>query len=592
MLSLDQLIAGGQVRAAAWSPDGMQIAFVWQREGVSRLWTVDAAGGFPRLVSPHEILMDTPADAPSWRPDGKSLLYLSSAGGSPNLWSVPTDGGQPHRLTKGPGKESAPTWSPDGRHIAFLTDRDGFDQLALIPVAADGSAAGWPRPLTTMAMDCREPQWSPDGSTIAFIGLEGLDSSALFLLNLESGELRAVRTSEPAFFSSPAWAPDGRRLVCINDSTGFAHLWLVDALSAQAFPVPMDDSAEKGSPSWSPDGRDIVYTFNRNGYIGVGLWHQGEHVELVPPTGVALQPQFSPDGKRLLFVCHDSRQAPDIYVQEETGERRQVSFSGPPGILPEQLVEPTLVEYLAEDGLTIPAFLYKPVPAAAGRSPMIIYPHGGPTSQHTAGWYPFIQFFVAKGYGVLAPNFRGSTGYGRAFELANRGEWGKLDLSDVIRGAEFARSLDWVDPDRVGIWGGSYGGYLALLALSKSPGTFRCGVDFYGVSNRFTSWRDTDRIGRRNIERKLGRPTEDPALYRAASPLVFEANIREPLLIMHGENDTRVPFGQSVEIVEALRRRGFPVEFHAYPEEGHGFLKPKHLRDIYTKVEQFFALYL
>jgi dipeptidyl aminopeptidase/acylaminoacyl peptidase len=221
-----------------------------------------------------------------------------------------------------------------------------------------------------------------------------------------------------------------------------------------------------------------------------------------------------------------------------------------------------------------------------------VYPHGGPTTLHDAGWYPWLQYFVQKGYAVLAPNFRGSTGYGRAFELANKGEWGKKDLDDVVAGAAYLSGLPWIDPRRIAIQGASYGGYQVLLALSKAPGVFACGVDFFGVANRFSSWRDTDRIGKRNMERKLGKPTENRELYREASPLFYAAQVNVPLMLMHGQDDKRVPFGQSVEMVEELKRLGIPVEFHAYPGEGHGFQQPKHLEDIYHKVERFFALYL
>lgn len=595
MLTIEQLIAAGQVRAAAWSPNGSQIAFVWQRDGVNRLWAIAAEGGFPELLSPHAIALESPEAAPSWSPDGRFLLYLSGAAGSTNLWTVPAAGGAPRQLTRGPGKEAAPRWSPDGRQIAYVTDRDGFDQVAVIEVGADGRAIGWPRPVVRAEVDCRDPQWSPDGQLIAFVALEGMDSHAILTVAVATGEIRRLYAPADAMASAPRWAPDGAQLLCVSDATGFANLWLVDAASGAAAPLTRDPE-EKGAPAWSPDGRSVACTFNRQGYVGVAMVDVTSSAlrEVVAPTGVAAEPAFAPDGSRLLYLGSDHRQSPELCVQPlDGGQVQQLTRSGPRALVDACAVAPELVEYASTDGLTIPAFLYKPLQAAGGgRFPLIIYPHGGPTAQHNAGWYPWLQYFISKGYGVLAPNFRGSTGYGRAFELANREEWGKKDLDDVLQGGAFAGMLDWVDPARIGIFGGSYGGYHALLALSKAPGLFCCGVDFYGVSNRFTSWRDTDRIGKRNIQRKLGRPNGNVALYKEASPLFYAEAIAEPLLIMHGEDDPRVPFGQSVEMVEALRRRGFPVQFHAYPGEGHGFLKPEHLKDIYTKVEQFFALYL
>lgn len=594
MLTIEQLIATGQVRSAAWSPDGDQIAFVWQRDGVNRLFAVPSGGGFPELLSPHAIAFDSPEAAPSWSPCGRHLLYLCAATGGVNLWTVPAAGGAPKRITRGPGKETAPRWSPDGKQVAFITDRDGHDQIALVDVTAEGGAAGWPRALVRAEVDCRDPRWSPDGRFLAFQALEAMDSHAVCTVEVATGEVRRVYAGPEISAGSPRWSPDGSKLLCVSDANGFANLWLIDLTSGSVESLT-EGHEEKGAPAWTSDGERVAYTFCRQGSIGIGVADLSSRKAqaVVAPTGVAADPVWSPDGSKLLYLYHDYRQAPELFVKAVDGPALQLTFSMPRALAGAGMVEPELVEYASTDGMIIPAFLYRPPQAAGGgKFPIIVYPHGGPTAQHTNGWHPWLQYFILKGYGVIAPNFRGSTGYGRAFELANREEWGKKDLEDVLQAAAYARTVEWVDPKRVAIFGGSYGGYQALLALSKAPGSFCCGVDFYGVSNRFSSWRDTDRIGKRNIQRKLGKPNGNAELYKEASPLFYEANIREPLLIMHGEADPRVPFGQSVEIAEALRRRGFPVQFYGYPGEGHGFLKPEHLRDIYTKVEQFFDLYL
>lgn len=587
-VTISQLIATGEVRAACWAPSGDRIAFLWYRDGTARLWTIPAEGGFPVLLSHQAIVQETPTDAPQWSPRGDAIAYIS--GGA--VWTVPAGGGTPVQVTKGLGKVSAPRWSPDGRHLAFLTDQDGYDQIAIIETGEGGVPVGWPWPLVRAPFDCRDPQWSPNGSRIAFTALQDYDDHPVYVADVKSGELSRLSPAEGCW-TSPRWHPAGDRLYCLSDADGYNNLWLLEPEPRQI----TRGKVEKGSPAISRDGSRIIYTVNRGGYVGLAVLDltTGVETEVSLAPGVAQLPAWSPAGDPILFLHETAARQPEVFIASvsSSGPAAQLTFSAPAGVVAEAFVKPALVAYASSDGLEIPAFLYKPPQAERGaRVPAIVYPHGGPTVQHDAGWYPWIQYFAQKGYAILAPNFRGSTGYGRDFELANKSEWGKKDLEDVLAGAAYLRTLAWVDSTRIGIHGGSYGGYQVLLALSKAPGTFCCGVGFYGVSNRFNSWRDTDRIGKRNMERKLGKPAGNRELYQEASPLAYAANINAPLMLMHGEEDKRVPFGQSVELVEALKRLGIPVEFHAYPGEAHGFANPKHLEDIYTKVERFFALYL
>lgn len=586
MVTMQQLIATGEVRTVAWSPNGAQIAFLWFREGVLRLWAVPAAGGFPVLLTPHAVAVASPADAPQWSPTGHALAYV--AGGE--IWTVPATGGAPVQVTKGVGKVGAPRWSPAGTQLAFITDRDGFDQVALVSLTPTSQPAGWPQPLVRLPLDCRDPQWSPDGSQIAFVGLEGYDDHPIFVADVASGQVQRISPAT-GLWQCPRWTPDGE-LLAISDAEGYANLW---RLGRELRPLT-HGVEEKGHVALSPAGDRVAYTVNRGGHVGVNLLdlRSGEEHEVVPAAGVVQALSWAPGGDRLAYVHETARRQPELFtVATSGGEPQRLTCSAPQGVEGAFGVEPEIVHYRSVDGLTIPALLYTPPQASAGQPlPAIVWPHGGPTAQHDAGWYPWLQYFVQKGYAVLAPNFRGSTGYGRAFELAGTGEWGGKDLADVVAGADYLRGLPGVNGRRIGIHGGSYGGYQTLLALAKSPETFCCGVGFFGVSNRFSSWRDTDRIGKRNMERKLGKPTDNPDLYREASPLTYVANVQVPLMLQHGEDDPRVPFGQSVEMVEALRRLGKPVEFHAYPGEGHGFVQPQHVEQVHTRMERFLELYL
>jgi dipeptidyl aminopeptidase/acylaminoacyl peptidase len=554
---------------------------------MDRLWTLPAGGGFPELLCHQSVNFENLQDAPQWSPIGDALAFVSAGA----IWTVPASGGAPRQVTSGPGRAFSPRWSPDGRRLAFITDRDGYDHVAVLAMGAGGSSVGWPQPVTRAPVDCRDPQWSPDGARIAYTAMEGYDDHPIYVVEVASGQSKRVSPATGSW-QSPRWSALGE-LVCISNADGWDNLWAIGREARQL----THDQTEKGAPALSLDSTRLAYTVNHGGNVRVCVLNfaTGAEREVGPAVGVANQPLWSPDGGSLLLLHETAGRQPELYTVAVTGNAPvRLTFSAPAGVEGRGLSEPESVTYMSSDGLAIPAFLYVPAQAKVpgARVPVILYPHGGPTTLHDAGWYPWLQYFIQKGYAVLAPNFRGSTGFGRAFELANKGEWGKQDLADVVAGATYLRGLPWVNPDRIGIFGGSYGGYQALLALSKAPGVFACGVDFYGVSNRFSSWRDTDRIGKRNIERKLGRPSDNRELYREASPLFYANQVNAPLMIMHGQDDKRVPFGQSVEMVDELKRLGIPVEFHAYPGEGHGFQQPKHLEEIYTRVEGFFQLYL
>jgi len=200
-----------------------------------------------------------------------------------------------------------------------------------------------------------------------------------------------------------------------------------------------------------------------------------------------------------------------------------------------------------------------------------VHPHGGPTWQALAQFRPFVPFLVQEGFAVLAPDFRGSTGYGNAFRRANFDEWGHADLYDVVDGANWLKEQTWIDADHVGIFGGSYGGYMVLCALAFTPEVFACGVDLFGDSEIAESYRHGDRVGRLDLHRQMGSPDERAELYRRGSPLYAAEHVQAPLLILHGRDDIRVVPLMSDKMIEALKIEGKYHEAHFYEGEGHGF---------------------
>jgi dipeptidyl aminopeptidase/acylaminoacyl peptidase len=255
---------------------------------------------------------------------------------------------------------------------------------------------------------------------------------------------------------------------------------------------------------------------------------------------------------------------------------------------------PEDVSFRSHDGLEIPGFLFRPRDASPERPvAAVVYPHGGPTDAYMDAWDGHAQYFVDKGYAWLAVNFRGSTGYGREFERRNHGVWGVEDTWDCLAGADFLRTLDWVDGDRLGIFGASYGSYMALLSVTDDPQRrFRCAVTKYGDADIVTSWAQGDREGVQDLERMMGPPSAARAAYRAGSPIHRVAQIEAPLLVAHGERDVRVSPKQSEELVAALRREGKTFEYVTYPTEGHGLLRAGPQVHFYRRLERFLDWYL
>ncbi len=277
-------------------------------------------------------------------------------------------------------------------------------------------------------------------------------------------------------------------------------------------------------------------------------------------------------------------------MEVDSGRATQVTFSQLPALAANGLVVPEIASYQSYDGLEIPAFLYRP---KQSNGAAVLYPHGGPSGQYTYGWDILAQYFVAKGYTWLAPNYRGSTGYGLAFEHANYDDWGVGDTQDCLHGARYLRTLPGIDPERLGIYGGSYGGYMTVCCLSRDPDyLFACGVNKYGDSNVISSWAQCSRELRLYTEIFLGHPADNRAVHLAASPIAEVKNIQKPVLVLHGLDDMVVPPQAAEEWVEALRREGKTFEYKTYAGEAHGFLKRSTLLDYYGRIERFFDWYL
>ncbi len=588
------LVGVNHVHHHALSPQGDRFAFVWEREGNSDLWTVET----DREAWPQRLTFDRPAQtfwtdaSPHWSPDGQWLVYSNRS----DIWAVPTTGGKAHQLTDYSHGDTAPIFSPDGERVYFLSGRRGYHNLCYTTLEGE-----WPIPLTHFKGDVSDPQPAPDGRTLAFVyhPQSDLARSEICLISVEGatrGDVKHVTGAPQVWDLYPRWSPDGRQVAFLSNRSGWRELYLLDPDTGELRQLTYGEANVEGF-AWNPRGDQIAVVVNCRGSAALHLLElkSGELRVLRDTPGWHSLPQWSPNGDWLTVEFESPARPTDVYrIDVATAETRPLTFSTPPALEGVDMVMPEFVRYPSTRGSTIPAFVYRP-PCASAERPCaaIVNPHGGPADEHGLQWRIVVQWLVAKGYAVLAPNYRGSTGYGLAHQRALYNNWGIVDTEDMLAAADYLAGLDWVDSRRLGIYGASYGSYLALLALARDPlYRYKCGVAIFGDCDILGSWAQGDRTGREDLERQMGHPTVHLPGYRAGSPVYDVANIRSPLLILHGDQDDRVHPKQSEQLVEAMKREGKTFEYVVYEGEGHGFLGKDNLLHFYATVERFLDWYL
>jgi dipeptidyl aminopeptidase/acylaminoacyl peptidase len=594
----------------------------------------------------EQFLATTAYGGASFSPDGRKILVSSNQTGVYNAFAVPAGGGPAVQLTD--SKVSAVRgigYFPHDERFLYSSDQGGNEKNHLYVQSPDGGV----RDLTPgESLKAVFIGWAPDGKSF-FYGSNERDAGVfdVYEMPLDGFERRLLYTN-PGGFTPTAVSPDRRYVALAKElTTSDADVYLYDRTADKLALLTPDDApgteVANRAQAFSPDGKSLYYTtdkgsefaylmrydladgrrqevlrsrwdvlgagFSRDGrWFGVAVDDDGRTdlrlftADMKPvalptvPGADVTDVEFSPDGKRMAFYA-ESAGPRDLFIRDLAGGPvRQLTHALSPAIDADDLVAAKVVRFKSYDGVEIPGMLYRPLGASpAHRVPALVWVHGGPGGQSRIGYNGFLQYLVNHGYAVYAINNRGSSGYGKTFFAMDDRKHGEADLDDCVASKKMLAATGWVDPGRIGILGGSYGGYMVLAALAFRPTEFAVGVDLYGVSNwlrtlqSIPAWWGPMRDA---LYKELGDPQTDAGYLRRISPLFHADRIERPFIVLQGENDPRVLKAESDEIVAAARKKGVPVEYLLFPNEGHGLSRKDSQEKAYRASLEFLDKYL
>jgi dipeptidyl aminopeptidase/acylaminoacyl peptidase len=587
------------------------------------------------------------ANAPSFGPDGERLSFLMDTTGVPQVWRLDSPRTWPQQLTFEEERVSFADWSPERDELVFGMDQGGDEHTQLFRLDGDGETitpltdrldaihnwGGWSHDGERLAFTAnRRDQsvfdvyvqgrdergddaelvcegdgwfiaagWSPDDERLAVLEMHSSVDYDVYSLDVESGELNHLTPHEDdVYFQNVNWAPDGEALyLTTDDGTDTTYAARLDIETGDIETVEEGGDWNVESLTVDEDTGRLVLGRNVDGYTELtvgeltGATDYEEFADPDLPESVMGGGTFDEDAERFAVTVTGSTQNTNVYVVDaETGESERWTDAATAGLPSESFVEPELVRYETFDGREIPAFFSVPAvedgaAAGDGGMPVIVDIHGGPESQRRPTFHPVKQYFLQRGYAYFEPNVRGSSGYGKAYSHLDDVEKRMDSVADIEAGVKWLRGRSEIDPERVVAFGGSYGGFMVLAALTEYPDLWAAGVDVVGIANFVTFLENTGDWRREHREAEYGSLEDDREFLESISPTNNIENIEAPLLVLHGANDPRVPVGEAEQIAETAVEQGVPVEKRIFEDEGHGFTKLENRIEAYTTVADF-----
>ena len=593
---IEDFVESTSISGASFSHDESRILFSSNRSGIWNVYQIPAGGGEWTPVTNGTA--DNSFAVAFFPADDRILITRDQGGNERNhLYLIDADGSE-RDLTPGEKlKAMFAGFSHDGgRFFVMTNERDErfFDVYAY-------DSASLERELIYQNDSGFQP--GPVSGDGRYIGLTKADTTVnndIYVFDRDTGAMTHLSPHEGnAQFAVEDFAPDGSHLLYTsNDGSEFFRLRRYDFATAAHSDVQQADW-DIAYASYSHDGTYRAVGINADGSVVVELYEtaSGQRVALPElPAGEIRGLAIARSEQRLAFYLNGDRQPSNLYSLELGGEPTQLVSALNPAIDPADLVDSSVVRFASFDGMQIPNILWKPHQATAeNKVPAIVLVHGGPGGQTTRAYNYLAQYLANNGYVVLGINNRGSSGYGKTFFAADDGKHGREPLWDCIEAKKWLQAQDYVDPERIGIMGGSYGGYMTLAALAFHPEEFDVGVNIFGVSNWLRTlesippWWESFRNA---LYAEIGNPETDREFLIATSPLFHADKITKPLIVLQGANDPRVIQAESDDIVEAVRKNGVPVEYVLFADEGHGFTKKKNQIEGYARVLAFLDAHL
>jgi dipeptidyl aminopeptidase/acylaminoacyl peptidase len=591
---IEQYLNIRRATGGSWSPDGKTIAFLSNESGVDQVWTIPAAGGLPKQITDFKERVDFVSFSPT---EGRLVFGMDEGGNErTQLYLMNPDGSGLTKLTDRPDViHTFGGWSHDGKKIAYAKNSRDSKYFDIYVLDMDTRRER----LVFQADSFNEVMaWSWDDRFLVVSAWESNYNNDLYLVELETLHDKHLTPHNGwATYTNVVWPHKSKDFLLVSNlGQEWAKLGrfrirreLLDYIDASLWNTE--------GLAVSRDGKRIAYGLNVNGYskpVLIDLKKQKTFGTIPLTGGVMGHFRFSPDGEKVLFNFTSPTRPSDVWVFDVGAQSaRQLTHSSTAGIPPETFIEPEFLKYPGHGGMVVPAYLYLPKDAAKDRAgAVLVYAHGGPEAQERPTFSGMFQYFLNQGVAVLAPNVRGSDGYGKSFIHLDDGRNRMDSLRDYAKAAEYLKTVGYFDERRVGLIGGSYGGWIVLAGLTEYPTLFAAGVSIVGIANFETFLEQTGPWRRALREAEYGSLEKDRDFLRSISPVHKADQIKAPLMLIQGANDPRVPAGEAEQMAEAVRANGGTVEYLLYADEGHGLTKLTNRLDAYPKMAAFLKRYL